>query len=481
MAQHKTGVEHWVKRLDQFDLPVLVKTRGLVDGMVDDPRFSLKDAGGLLLRDAGLALKLMRLAGTVQQRHFKVDPVTLNQAAMLLGITRISETTEALNLIEEHYPPHVQSQLVRLYGRATYTAMMAEDWAHRRHDIEPDEVALAALLNSLGGLVLWAAMPDKMERLTELKDIQGALPHEAEYVVLDFGIEHFGHELARQWQMPQLVIEGMEAGRAQESRSLGVILAVQVCRAAAYGWRGPEAIENVRLAADYLGMDPESFAEAVNEVTEDFNAIVDHYGLLPMPPLDIERLEESAEESAKVVCKDAFCLAPRSDVVVAIVQRLAKPDALFSSAEALLAELATTMHDGLGLNRVVFAVPSGDGSALTAHTVVGADYEPAFNRFRVPLREGQLFTLLMQKPAAFWLNDANREGAWPRVPRPVRELIGVESFYAVSIFVHGKPYALAYADRRLESCRLDKRSFESFKRLIVLATKVLEQIVVPSR
>lgn len=482
MTRQTTDVGYWAELLAMFDLPVLANTRSLIREMAEDPRFSLKDAGSRLMRDPGLALKIMRLAGTVQQRHFKVDPVNLNQAAMLLGIGKIREASEALAVIEDHYPPHVQSQLRRLYGRSVYTAMMAEDWARRRHDIDPDEVALGALLNSLGGLVLWAALPDKMERLTELKEQRGALPHEAEYVVLGFGIERFGHELACQWKLPQLVREGMEAKRAQESRTLGVIIAVQICRAAAYGWRGADVAENVRLAADYLGLDDEAFAEAVNGVTEDFNAIVDYFGLPPLPPLEIDRLAaQQGTHTTVAVRNDAFCLAPRSDTVITAVQKLSRREVLPSAAEDLLAEIATTLHDGLGLNRVVLAVPSADGASLTGRAVVGADYEPAFNRFRVPLREGQLFTLLMQKPAAFWLNDKNREGALQRIPRAVRELIGVESFYAMSIFVHGKPYALAYADRRSDTCALDARSFESFKRLVVLATRALEQIIPPSR
>ena len=45
------------------------------------------------------------------------------------------------------------------------------------------------------------------------------------------------------------------------------------------------------------------------------------------------------------------------------------------------------------------------------------------------------------------------------------QLIGVDSFFVLSVFVDSAPYGLFYADRREPACALDARSFEDFKRL----------------
>lgn len=139
------------------------------------------------------------------------------------------------------------------------------------------------------------------------------------------------------------------------------------------------------------------------------------------------------------------------------------------------------LHHGLGLNRVVFARLEGDAQqpVLAAEAMMGTDYEPHFNRFRLSLRGGGLFEALMKKPAAVWLNSANEARLWPWVPENVKALIRVRSFFAMSLFVEGRPLGLVYADRRGEACSLDARAFEGFKRLVGGACKALGAVSRP--
>ena len=51
----------------------------------------------------------------------------------------------------------------------------------------------------------------------------------------------------------------------------------------------------------------------------------------------------------------------------------------------------------------------------------------------------------------------------------VQKIIGVGEFFAMSVFVHGKPVGLFYADREYGECSLDEHSYIEFKKLCVRA------------
>ena len=134
------------------------------------------------------------------------------------------------------------------------------------------------------------------------------------------------------------------------------------------------------------------------------------------------------------------------------------------------------MHDGIGLNRVVFALLTQERHQLRARAIAGSDNDPAFNRFLIELNGAHLFTRLMEKPQALWINDTNRVKFWPLVPRPFQRIIRGNSFLVLSVFVKGKPVGMFYADRHSAACHLDAHAYHRFKQLGMLAAQAMESV-----
>ena len=61
-------------------------------------------------------------------------------------------------------------------------------------------------------------------------------------------------------------------------------------------------------------------------------------------------------------------------------------------------------------------------------------------------------------------------------PTGVIKVIGEGEFFAMSLFVHGKPVGLFYADRKHGECSLDDHSYLEFKKLCVLAADGLAHL-----
>jgi hypothetical protein len=88
----------------------------------------------------------------------------------------------------------------------------------------------------------------------------------------------------------------------------------------------------------------------------------------------------------------------------------------------------------------------------------------------------QLFNRLMEKMQGVWLNEKNRQALDPMIPEKVWELIGHGEFFAMSVFVNGKPVGLFYADRKRGACELNEQGYLEFKQLCLVAAKGLAHL-----
>jgi len=454
------------------ELPLLKGTAARVADLSGDSRSSVKTLAAAVMGDPALSLRLLHKANAVPHRHFRNEVSTLEDAVRMLGTQALIRMATDAPVADERLDAASLPRYRRSAGQALLAARLATDWAESRHDMSPPEVALAALMYNLGELFLLAHGDRRIDRYLELVGDSHVLPHEAEYVSLGESLEELGLVLARHWKLPEMVRESMRARNAQHLRTLGVMLSAQIARDALSGWRHPMLTADLRLVGAFLDEPAKRVVERINDVVGSFNGDAAYYGLEPLQALALD-------EQGRCIAQDEawrahFCLAPRADDFAACLKALRGGAA---DKTQVLKALVRGLHHGLGLNRVAFAALSAQREYLVGEHLQGTDFEPEFNRFHLPLAEAGLFARLMDKPAAFWLKADNQAKAWPQVPERVRELVGVRSFFAMSLFVGDKPLGLVYADRRSSECELDARSYEAFRLLVRMAGQRIEQLL----
>ncbi|WP_338115867.1 HDOD domain-containing protein [Thiocystis violacea] len=457
------------------EMPILAHTRQELAGLLADERAPRRWIGLAVMSDPALALRVLQRANAVKHRHFRVELSSLEDAAQMLGTQTLARMAGEADLAEDVLPPERLAAYRRGSGRALLGALLALDWAELDRDRFPTEVSLAALLNNLGELFLLAHGDARIKRYLELVDSARVYPNEAEYVALGESLEDLGLGLATQWGLPEMVRESMRTRNARHTRTLCVMLATQVASHACSGWRHPSQPADLRLAARLLDLDISTLVDRINGVLGEFNRRALDYGLSPLAALSGETEGEDLDGSRL----PRFCLAPRQDDYQ--VASLALQSERTLDREVVIKILLRGLHRGLGLNRVVFAAYDPEAGVLTAEHLVGTDFEPGFNRFRLALDQSGLFGRLREAPFELWLNDENRAELLARVPSPVKDLTGVDGFFARSLWVGGHPIGLVYADRRAANCALDARGYQGFLRLIAEAESALETLRQPGR
>ena len=476
-------LEDWVEKLSDVVFPMFPGTIKSLKTLTDeDINRSVDRFCADILLDPGAVIGIVRRANSGHRRRLGTQVATVENAAMMIGLKSMKELYKDVPCFTPPGTTPAERGYMHVVARAYHAGYQAYDWAIQRGDMTPKEVFVAAFLYDLGEMVLWLYGGEPMMRVRELVLNEHMPEDEAQYMVLGFSQEQIGHELAKRWNLPEMVIECLQPDKARNPRALSVMLAAKLARLADINWYTPEMLECLQSVADLLDISLEevvrrSHLNALAAAREtEFYQIIPAAALLPMHSGDwnTNNVSEQAEEGHEAA---HFCLTPQLRVYDRAMIDLAtlikdKPD-----LGQILQIAMRGFHDGVGLNRVVFAMLSHDCTTLTARQMIGTDNDPVFNRFHVDidLDRRDIFTQLFQKPRSVWVNEENRAKIWPLVPGAFKKLINTDSFFAMSVFIHDKPVGLFYADRHTQDSQLDIKSYERFKRLCGMVSKGIER------
>jgi len=137
--------------------------------------------------------------------------------------------------------------------RTQRAARYAHEWAFARHDMNVDEVALAALLHDLAEILLWCFAPQQaMEIRSRLHADHSLRSASAQQEVLGLPLADLQLALCHAWHLPELLTTMMDEGNAHLPRVQNVKLAVNLARHSTDGWADPAIPDDLKAIQDLL-------------------------------------------------------------------------------------------------------------------------------------------------------------------------------------------------------------------------------------
>ncbi len=471
-------LQQWVKKLGQRPIPILERTLIGLNTLCKDENIPVLDLARLAEKDPGLTVQLLRVSNSKSHGRLGSEITTVQQAIMMLGTERFRKLANEIPTVEKTLQGSARKQMLATFSRAYHAAIQATDWALKRRDMTPDEVFAATLLHFMAEMVLSLYVPDKLHEIYTLRDEEHVASAEAQYVVLGFTLDQLSQLLAAEWNLPHLVTEALQAENANLPRSYGIMLAVQLIRVGQYNWFGEKALEIELAAADWLDTPTDTLVSEAHQLAAEVARETVFLDAVPAAVRLIHPILPYAEKPSDIQEDESevgLCLTPQIHILKQIFDELGKSDVNGNSAHEVMRLTLQGMHDGIGLNRAVFSVLNQEKSALIAGAVAGADNDPLFNRFQIPLGKPHLFSRLLEQQQSIWLNEENHAKFLPLVPDEIQHLIATKDFFCMSIHANGKPFGLIYADRHTSSCQLDKTSYKYFKTLSTQAARAIQE------
>lgn len=397
-------------------------------------------------RDPGLALRLIQQTNR-SRRGLRQEVHALADAIGMLGLQGVQRIVQEAPRVADVVR---KAQAYRdLAAQSRLAALIAAEVAGLRHDSEPGEVALAALLNQLGFLALLIGDEPRIDRLLAMLELN-ALPDEASYVALGYATDDLSRAMTEQMELPELLTGTQRAVNAMHPRAL------EVMASSALAWQILRGMDTVRgdrdlqLVARLAGQNEKMLVDRLGAVIERFNQDAAVYRRSPLDPGTPGRVWLRAPRH-----QTPLGLLPRRDILdEGLVTLRTEGDRV-----RRIRRMLRVMQFGLGLNRVVFARLARDGESLRAEHLVGTLNEPEFSHFVIPVAAlGPLAGSLESGRPQWW----GRDVPLADLPADVRQLTGGVSGFVGRLCDGEQVLGMVYADRRTRDLELTRAAFEGF-------------------
>ncbi len=267
-------IDAWVLLFGESSLPVLRVTRRRLDEMrADLDRVDARELARLILQDPIMTVRVLAYIQPLRGRSLQRDITTIASAVMMAGIEPFFRRFGELTTIEEQLrgqDPHALLGVLQIIRRAQRAADYAQDWAIWRHDINMEEVRIAALLHDLAEILVWCFAPSLgLQILAQQKARPTMRSADAQRNTLGFTFLDIQRELCRVWHLPDLLQTLIDDNNAEQPRVKNVSLAVRLARHSAHDWEDPALPDDYTDIGELLHITPE--------------AVRQHLGLEPMP------------------------------------------------------------------------------------------------------------------------------------------------------------------------------------------------------
>ena len=280
-------VDDYIRYFSSKSLPVLRRSMKTLAELRDrEENVSGRILATEVLRDPLLALHLLihlENHRSLSQNH---DITTIDRAIMMMGITPFFSKFCDLPTVEEALSTHPKALVgvLRVITRARNAAQWARDWALIRHDIDVDEITVAALLHNAAEILLWCFAPELMQNIVSIcQQNPGIRSQAAQIHILGFPIRDLQLALVRAWHLPNLLVSLMDEDHAASPRVLNVLLACNLARHAANGWSDPALPDDYAAISELLHMNKELLLQKIGVPEEHRPAITPQDQIPPQP------------------------------------------------------------------------------------------------------------------------------------------------------------------------------------------------------
>lgn len=180
-----------------------------VNEMVDDEHSSAKEIGDVIAHDPALSTRLLKIANSPMYGSSR-QIESIARAVTMLGTKQIRDL--ALSSMAAKAFDGIPNDLISVgdfWHHSIYCALLARAFANKTKAIDGDTLFTAGLLHDIGHLVLFNRVPQKAHDII-LLTIQGEASLsliDAERKILGFDHTEIGAELAKNWHLPEVLIE----------------------------------------------------------------------------------------------------------------------------------------------------------------------------------------------------------------------------------------------------------------------------------
>ena len=489
--------------------PTLSTTISDINRVVETESHSAQHLTQVILRDVSLTTTLLQVVNSATYGQYRGTIRTISKAVLILGTEAVRNAAMTLMMLAFSKGRTQEKSLQDELIGAFFAGVVSKNLCQRLGMPKSEEAVICAMCHSLGRLLVVFFLYDESQQIRALMKT-GASEEQAAVQVLGITYRDLGIGVARHWNFPEKLVEGMQSLKPREIAPPGTdaerlkIAANLANDLYATALRSSPADQDASLQAlsrrysAAIKLDAKDLIEALRqglaEIAErsaTLNLAVAH-----SPALNTVRAwaGQPAEASSA---------APPDDTATHLIKQVSTVDAIESKADALpspqqvlsagirdITETLTsdfslndvlhmaleTMYRGMGFSRTMVFIRDPRAGAMRARFGFGSGIEKLIPQCTFPLAfEPDVFHVALEKGLDIVIENTQAENVIQRIPHWHRQVLNARSFLLLPVVLKNQPAGLLYADSdRAEGIRINSEQLDLLRTLrtqVVLAFK----------
>jgi len=467
------NLDNWIERISENELPIFKYTVNAINDVVSKDATSTSDLSRIILRDANLTARVLRLANSATYNITGSTISTVSRAIVYLGFNLVRDISMSLAIIDALLSGKTKEHALKLMAQSFHAAVQARDFAERRGDDAAEEIFIAALLRYVGEITFWCVAGEEGEQIIGLMEQHGFSEEMAQQEVLGFTLDQLTVGLTCDWHLSDLLHSAINKPQMDNPRIQDIVYALKLSEVSNESWKSKETLLIANKIAEHIDVKKDDVLALLRDNADKAAEVAQLFGassIIKYLPIDEDEVEDKFNEHSF----DANCPVPDPLLQLNILRDLSgiladKPD--FNLVLEIILE---GIYRGVGLDRAVFAMLTSDKKAIKAKYGLGKDNQDFIKRFHFSLQTDNIFSKVINKAEPIWVQDSQSKKI--EISEDIRLVLASRAFFLSPLIIAGRVIGLIYADRQPSDRDLDNESYESFKHFVQQASQALEYI-----
>lgn len=445
------GLEAWMDTLAEQELPTLDAVVREICELSENEKCRAEDLTKIILRDADLTSKVLRIANSVHYNPSFAPIKTVSRAIVHLGFDNLRNITLATTLIDNFLKGKPKTLLIQSLARSFHAAVQAKAMVPFLDGDKKEQVFIAALLRNISELALISTGRKVVEDFIVARDQAPQAEHSLALDYLGVDTSLLSRHLIKDWALGDLLSESCENHVHSSPAARAVNLGNQI---STYIQRGMKSAEMQKLCQQTASLCKIPFEDAKKQVlrmADEASVIAKIYGVdvlisaLPDPHL----LEEKDTPAVKT---DYLFQQQLNQIHKAMLEGSDLPKVTQLSLAAL--------HEGADIARLAILIVDHKNKVLDVRYVAGKGTHLWRQQIKISLErlhKGELLHELLrtQQPFHYSVEAGQADvGA-------LQAMAAKGDIFIAPLQLNKRLMAIAYADN--ESGKLSARQFEEFQ------------------
>lgn len=467
------NLERWIERISENELPIFKYTVHAINDVVSKEATSTSDLSRIILRDANLTARVLRVANSATYNVTGAKISTISRAIVYLGFNLVRDISMSLAIIDALLSGQAREHALELMAKSFHAAVQARDFAERRNDDASEEVFIAALLRYIGEITFWCIAGEEGEKILELMEQRNFSSEMAQKEILGFTLDQLTEGLTSDWHLSDLLHSAINKPKLDNPRIKDIVYALKLSESSNKSWLSKNTLSVSDKISEHIKVDKGDIAGLLRDNAKKAADVAQLFGassIIKYLPIDEEEIVEDSNEHEF----DANCPIPDPLLQLNVLRDLSGILADKPNFNLVLEIILEGIYRGVGLDRTVFAMLTKDKNFIKAKYGLGKDNQTFIKQFNFSLQDKNVFSNVVNSSKSVWVQDSQDKEF--SVSENIRLALASKNFYVSPLIISGRVIGLIYADRQPSNRELDNESYESFQHFVQQASQALEYI-----